>query len=151
MTSIRAFNESLPLLLLRARETALARFRPVLQAHGLTEQQWRVMRALREFGELTAAGIARHCVMLAPSVTRIVKRLSEDGVVEVRRSDEDQRELRIRLAQRGHDLIETIGPQSEAQYAVLQERLTPERMELLYDLLREFVAMDGRRHDEGDD
>jgi len=32
--------------LLKAREAAMERFRPMLREHGLTEQQWRVIRAL---------------------------------------------------------------------------------------------------------
>ncbi len=147
MTQIRRFSESLPMLLLRARETAMCRFRPVLHKHGLTEQQWRVMRALKEFGELTAAGVARECAMLAPSVTRILRKLAEEEIVSAERSPADQRELRVRLAPRGAELIDLIGPQSEQQYQLMQERLTPQRMALLYELLHEFVEMDGRRHD----
>ncbi|NAW23594.1 homoprotocatechuate degradation operon regulator HpaR, partial [Salmonella sp. gx-f9] len=35
-------RRNLPHLLLRARETLMARFRPILREHGITEQQWRV-------------------------------------------------------------------------------------------------------------
>ena len=35
--SLRDFRHSLPMELLRAREAAMARFRPVLREHGLTE------------------------------------------------------------------------------------------------------------------
>ncbi len=150
MTQIRRFSESLPMLLLRARETAMSRFRPVLHKHGLTEQQWRVMRALKEFDELTAAGVARECAMLAPSVTRILRKLADEGIVSAERSPADQRELRVRLAPRGAQMIELIGPQAEEQYRLMQERLTPQRMALLYELLHEFVQMDGRRYDSPD-
>ena len=40
------FSRSLPMALLRARESVMVRFRPMLRAHGLTEQQWRVLRAM---------------------------------------------------------------------------------------------------------
>ena len=43
---LRDFEQSLPMELLKAREAAMARFRPMLRSHGLTEQQWRVLRAL---------------------------------------------------------------------------------------------------------
>ena len=48
----RLSHRNLPLLLLQAREAVFARFRPLLNAVGLTEQQWRVVRALLDHGPL---------------------------------------------------------------------------------------------------
>jgi hypothetical protein len=42
----RSFARSLPMALLKAREAVMVRFRPSLRAHGLTEQQWRVLRIM---------------------------------------------------------------------------------------------------------
>ena len=39
-------HRNLPLLLLHAREGVIGQFRPILNAHGVTEQQWRIIRAL---------------------------------------------------------------------------------------------------------
>ncbi len=47
---MRAFSSSLPMALLRAREAVMRRFRPGLRDHGVTEQQWRVLRALAGLG-----------------------------------------------------------------------------------------------------
>ncbi len=44
----RETGRSLPIALLRARESLMARFRPMLAAHGFTEQQWRVLRIVGE-------------------------------------------------------------------------------------------------------
>lgn len=116
------------MLLLRARETTMARFRPILHAHGITEQQWRVLRALHDLGELTAARLAAECSILAPSMTRIVRKLTEHGLVGTRRSAKDQRELKVSLSGGGRRLIEEIGPQIEREYAKICERLGPERL-----------------------
>src|SRR5208283_3623306 len=43
---MREFSRSLPMSLLRAREAVMRHFRPSLRRHGLTEQQWRILRAL---------------------------------------------------------------------------------------------------------
>ena len=43
---MREFSRSLPMSLLRAREAVMRQFRPSLREHGLTEQQWRILRAL---------------------------------------------------------------------------------------------------------
>jgi hypothetical protein len=43
---LRDFSKSLPMALMRTREAVMKRFRPSLRDHALTEQQWRVLRAL---------------------------------------------------------------------------------------------------------
>jgi homoprotocatechuate degradation regulator HpaR len=144
MARIRRFNESLPMLLLRAREAAMGHFRPILKAHGLTEQQWRALRALDELGELTAAGLARECALLAPSMTRIIRHLSASGLVLVNRSREDQRELRLRISARGKRLVDRVGPEIECAYAKIQERMQPAHMSALYRELARFIARAGR-------
>ena len=48
---IRSFDKSLPMALLRTREAAMQHFRPLLAEHDLTEQQWRVLRALNAASE----------------------------------------------------------------------------------------------------
>jgi homoprotocatechuate degradation regulator HpaR len=132
MPTIRRFNESLPMLLLRARETAMARFRPVLHESGITEQQWRTLRALNELGELTAVRLSAECSILAPSMTRILRKLAEQSLVVTRRSKRDQRELEIKISAKGRRLVDRVGPQVERQYALLREQLHPERLESLY-------------------
>ena len=148
MAPPRKFNESLPMLLLRAREASLAYFRPSLQERGLTEQQWRVLRALKEHGELSGAGLSHACVILAPSMTRILRRLSAEGLVSSKRSRRDGRELKVRLTRAGERLIDEIAPISERQHALLRERLQPEKLEQLHSLLHDFVELDGE-HPKG--
>jgi homoprotocatechuate degradation regulator HpaR len=140
MTRIRRFSESLPMLLLRARETAMSHFRPILHAHGITEQQWRALRALDELGELTASALAAECAILAPSMTRIIRRLSADGLVLAARAKTDQRALRLRISARGKRLVDRIGPEVEQAYARLQERMQPAHWAALYRELERFVA-----------
>ena len=72
---IRSFKDSLPTQLLQAREAAMSRFRPMLRRHGLTEQRWRVIRAIHEHGEIDASELARRSFLLSPSLTRILKYL----------------------------------------------------------------------------
>lgn len=141
MASLRRFSESLPMLLLRARETAMARFRPILHANGITEQQWRTLRALDDLGELTAAGLASECAILAPSMTRILRKLSQDGFVLVRRSKADQRELEVRISAKGKRLVDRVGPQVEQEYARIRDKLKPDRLETLYRDLNQLIEL----------
>ena len=49
---MRPFEQSLPMALLRAREAVMRGFRRVLREHGLNEQEWRIIRALREVDQI---------------------------------------------------------------------------------------------------
>ena len=141
MTPIRRSSESLPMLLLRARETVMSRFRPILQDSSLTEQQFRVLRALNEMGELTAIGLANECVILAPSMTRILRKLSSDGLITVRKSGADKRVLRIRLAAKGVRRLEKVAPKFEEQYALIKKELRDEGLHVLYEHLRDLIRL----------
>jgi len=142
-TRIRRFSESLPMLLLKAREVAMDYFRPALHAQGITEQQWRVLRALNEVRETSASGLAAECLILAPSITRMLRKLAGSGLVAVRNSTTDRRELRVKLTRKGKRMIDVIGPLSERQYDLIRDRMHPERMALLYELLHDFIARKG--------
>ncbi len=129
------------MLLLRARETAMARFRPILHAHGLTEQQWRALRALHDLGELTAAGLAKECAILAPSMTRILRKLNEHGYVATLRSRLDHRELNVRITEKGQQVVDEVGPKVEEEYTRMCEQLPPERLSSLYRGLKDFIEL----------
>ena len=67
-----AFSKSLPMELLRAREAVMRRFRPELRNHGVTEQQWRILRAIAHAGPLEVSALADATCLLAPSLSRIL-------------------------------------------------------------------------------
>ena len=129
------------MLLLRARETAMARFRPILHANGITEQQWRALRALNDLGELTAAGLAKECSILAPSMTRILRKLGDEGLIVTRRSENDQRELKVKMSPKGKRLVAKVGPQVELEYSRIRDQLQPDRLAALYRELRQLIEL----------
>src|SRR5690606_29016261 len=49
---MREFSKSLPMSLLRAREAVMLRFRSSLRMFNITEQQWRILRALTSIREI---------------------------------------------------------------------------------------------------
>jgi homoprotocatechuate degradation regulator HpaR len=142
MAKLREFSESLPMLLLKAREQALRRFRPLLCDRGLTEQQWRVLRALQDIGPLTAAQLSKECGILAPSMTRIVRRLTDGKLVNTKRSKADQREVEISIAARGASVLESLGPRVEEQYAFIRDQLNPSEYMALTRALKRLIAIE---------
>jgi homoprotocatechuate degradation regulator HpaR len=137
---MREFDRSLPMSLLRAREAVMDRFRPVLREHGVTEQQWRVLRALAATGPIDAGGLAEICCLLRPSLTRILRDLLARGLIARHTNAEDQRVSEISITHLGEALIAEVGPHSERQYREIADLLGPADLERLYALLERLEA-----------
>ena len=76
---IRPFERSLPMQLMRAREAVMARFRPHLKARDLSDQQWRIIRALSETDALAIAELSARCCIHPASLSRMLPALEQDG------------------------------------------------------------------------
>ena len=135
---LRDFEHSLPMELLKAREAAMARFRPMLRDHGLTEQQWRVIRALADYDRIDASELARRSFLLAPSLTRILQHLESEKLVKRLSDANDQRRSVLTLTARGRKVFAEVAPDSAALYEDIESRFGSERLSLLYELLEEF-------------
>ena len=133
-------NETLPLLLLKARENSIAMVRPVLQQFGLTEQQWRVIRTLLREGEMNAQDLAMESCILSPSLSRILTRLDSDGIILRKTDSQDQRALIIRLSAKGKRLHDRIAPKVDQQYKVLSQNVGKDTIHDLVGLLQTFSA-----------
>ena len=134
MPSSRA---SLTLTLLQAREAAMSFFRPLLNLHGLTEQQWRVIRILCQEGEMEINRLADFSCVLKPSMSGILTRLERDGFTRRRKSPEDQRRVLISLTDNGEQLFLSMRDEMESNYLTIQERFGEEKLSQLLDLLNE--------------
>lgn len=134
---MRAFSKSLPMELLRAREAVMRRFRPALRSHGVTEQQWRILRALAHAGPLEVSELARATCLLAPSLSRILPDMEGRQLISRRQADSDLRRSIISLERKGLRLIATHAPSSEEIYEVIARAFGMERLTQLFTLLGE--------------
>lgn len=133
---------NLPLLLLRARESVLAHFRPILTHYGLTEQQWRVMRALSEQEELEPWQICEACQILSPSLAGVLARMEDVGLVERRRVPEDQRRVLVRLTEHSQSLVLQIAPLIEAQYHLIEQAIGKDMLDNIYATLDRLLVFE---------
>lgn len=134
---IRHFSRSLPMSLLRARESVMRHFRASLRRFGITEQQWRVLRALNSQTSLEVTELAEATFLLGPSLSRILKDLDERGLILRRTSASDHRRGIISISPQGLELIERAGVESEAIYSEITRRYGSERLAELQSLLRQ--------------
>lgn len=139
--SMRPFERSLPMQLMLAREAVMQRFRPHLNARGLTDQQWRIIRALNEVEAVEIADLGRVCCLHAASLSRILPKLEEDGLTARRNSKNDQRRVIVSLTAKGRRLFDEVAPESEAIYAALAREIGPARLDQIYSLLDEVIGI----------
>ncbi len=140
---MRSFDESLPMALLAARETAMQLFRPMLAAHELTEQQWRVLRALSASESPIEVGpLAERTTLLAPSLSRILTNLESRDLITREPVATDQRRANIALTPAGHDLVRRVAPSSEARYNLIEEQFGAARLHQLLRELHDLAALD---------
>jgi homoprotocatechuate degradation regulator HpaR len=137
---MRPFSESLPMALLRAREAVMCLFRPGLRKHGVTEQQWRILRALAHRGPLEVTELAEATFLLPPSLSRILPDLEKRDLVSRRQLDTDLRRNVVSLEPKGLKLIAAHAPYSEEMYTEIAKRFGAERTEQLIGLLQELEA-----------
>lgn len=128
----RIFGRSLPMSLLRARETVVQRFRPMLRRHGLNDQQWRVLRVLAERTEVTATDLAAEAAVLSPSLSRILPVLEARGLLRRKTGTTDQRHSLITLEPSGRDLFEQVAMDFELIYAQMARDFGQERLARLH-------------------
>jgi homoprotocatechuate degradation regulator HpaR len=137
---MRPFSESLPMALLRSREAVMRLFRPGLREHGVTEQQWRILRALAHSGPMEVTELAEATFLLAPSLSRILPDLEKRGLIVRGQVDTDLRRSVVSLDPRGLRLIAAHAPFSEAMYAKIARRFGAQRTGRLLELLQELEA-----------
>src|SRR5438477_1119145 len=94
---MRDFSRSLPMALLRAREQVMRHFRPSLRAHGLTEQQWRILRALAAADDIEVTELARLAYLLGPSLSRILRDLEDRRLIRRRSVKADLRRSMVSI------------------------------------------------------
>ncbi len=110
-------------------------FRPNLRAHKLTEQQWRILRALAASGEVEVTELARLAYLLGPSLTRILRDLEARRLIARKLVKADLRRSSVAITAKGLHLIEAVAPSSEAIYAEMTRRYGASELTRLQDML----------------
>ncbi len=128
-------SRSLPIALIRAREGVMAPIREMLSETGITEQQWRVLRVLSEFGSQDTSTLADRASLLFPSLTRIVTTLRKKGLITQTRDDHDRRRQLIEITLEGQKIIDDHAATGADIVREFQRVLGEENYETLLDLL----------------
>lgn len=133
--SIALRHRNLPQLMLQAREALMAQFRPILNENGVTEQQWRIVRALLLKGPLEPRQLCELCQISSPSITGVLLRMEEAGWVKRERMVDDQRRVSVSITARSRQLGKRMIPAIEERYAGIEKMVGVEPLQQAYDVL----------------
>jgi homoprotocatechuate degradation regulator HpaR len=147
MTANTAFaHRNLPRLLLEAREAVMLHTRPSLREHGLSDQQWRVLRVLGEHahepGGVETGRVATEAFLLGPSLTGVLTRMARDGLIERQRCPQDARRTVVRATPAGLAKVQALSQTIEAHYTWMAQHLGPTQLTALYHLLDQLIALE---------
>src|SRR6201990_2380006 len=132
---MREFSRSLPMSLPRAREPLMRHSRPSLRRHDLTEQQWRILRALSATDAIEVTELARTAFLLGPSLSRILRDLEARKLIERKTAKTDLRRGVVSISEKGVKLMEMVAPSSEAIYAAITKRYGAKKLAELQEML----------------
>jgi homoprotocatechuate degradation regulator HpaR len=138
--TLSTHRRHLALELLASRERFMQHFRPLLTHHSLTEQQWRVMRALAANGDMEPGELTKRCVILKPSLTGILSRMEQLGWIERAAHPGDQRRSVVRLSAAGRALHRKVSRDVEVTYSRIVHAIGQEEVEALQNALDRFNA-----------
>jgi homoprotocatechuate degradation regulator HpaR len=135
-------HRNLPRLLLQAREAVMAHNRPRLREHGLSDQQWRVLRVLGEHGTVETGRVAREAFILGPSLTGVLARMERDGLIQRERDPADQRRTVVAATAKGRRMVDRLSQAVETHYQFMEQSLGKAKLEQLYALLDELIELE---------
>ena len=134
-TKLPSTTRLLPIALIRAREGVMPPIREMLAETGITEQQWRVLRVLAEYGPQNSSTLASRASLLFPSLTRIARTMQQKGLITLSRDDEDRRRQTIAITDVGQKIIDDKVDQAAQIVEGFKRRLGEDKYEELLDML----------------
>ncbi len=117
----------------------MTRFRPFLNANGITEQQWRIIRSLYENGKMEPRTLSNVCQISGPSISGMLTRMEEQGMVERVRMESDQRRMLVSLTPKSRALVRKIMPKIDLNYGLLEEEIGIEVMNDVYRVIDQLL------------
>ena len=112
-------DDQLCFALYAASRAVTARYRPMLDAIGLTYPQYLVMMLLWEKDHQTVGQLGARLALDSGTLSPLLKRLTAAGLVTRHRRVEDERSVSISLTEQGRALRERALPISEAMIGAI--------------------------------
>ncbi len=136
-----ALEQQLCFALYSASRAVTARYRPLLDELGLTYPQYLVLLALYERDGRTVKELGEELRLDSGTLSPLLKRMESAGVISRVRSADDERSVRVALAERGRELRERVAAVPSGLFAGTE--VTVEEIADLRARLQDFLARIG--------
>lgn len=134
-------DDYLPALLTRANELVSGGLQRMLDAHGLTMTEWRMLAALASGEPMSVGRLAEISAMKQPTVTRLLDRMEERGHVHRVGSAGDRRVTLVRATPAGTQLAARLIPLALAHERRVLDSLGSEQAARLKAALQQLIAL----------
>jgi homoprotocatechuate degradation regulator HpaR len=128
----------------------MSRFRPVLNQHGVTEQQWRILRVLLDEDGLEPRQLCERCLISSPSIAGVLMRMEEAGLIQRERMEHDQRRVKVSVTAATKKLGKSIAPIIEREYLELEKKVGVKQLQQVYDTLDALLQNLDSHEENGD-
>lgn len=122
--------------LLRLREGMKSHFRSILKTHDMTDQNWRILKVVVDYGPIEVTQISRAAVIPPASLSRILPKMEAAALVARSSNPDDMRRTMIESTAKGRALHAAITPRMRDAYIKVASVLDA-------DLLRQLEAIVG--------
>jgi DNA-binding MarR family transcriptional regulator len=123
-----------------AEQVSLATAQVYRERFALTRDEWRVLAALADQGEVRTADVKDRTTLDKMQVSRALARLEGEGLVARSPDPDDGRAWRVRLLPAGMALYRKIVPMVQAREQYLLSDLSPQEQEVLSAALEKVGA-----------
>lgn len=131
-------NNQLCFPLYAASREVIKKYKPFLDEVDLTYTQYITMMVLWEEKTVTAKELGEKLYLDSGTLTPLLKKLENKGLLTRKRSEEDERNLIVSLTKKGDELKEqaVMIPQKMGQCLTLDQNEIKELYRILYKLLK---------------
>ncbi|MEL7099421.1 MAG: MarR family transcriptional regulator [Pseudomonadota bacterium] len=107
---------------------------------GLTLSRWRILALVGAAGQTRLSDLARAAALDKGLLSRNLKVMVADGLIDAQQDDIDQRVHLLSLTQAGRSLFESTLPRMQERQAKLRASLAPDELTTLYAALEKLEA-----------
>ena len=140
--AIKELSHSLPMMLYKALDTIMPKFRIIFKEFGITEPQARILRILWQYKTIALNEVSALSLITPPSLVGVVDRMELNGLVERSNSSTDRRKTILKLTEKGEKLESKILPKVERVYEKIESSLTKKDLDKTLHLLNKISLID---------
>lgn len=126
-------------LLARASHQASRQFHKTVRAHGLRVPEWRVLACLCD-GPATIGDLAEKTLIQQPTLTKIVDRMADTGLLSRRPHAHDGRKVLVAITKTGRGKAEALIAEARRHEDHVLDRYEPGEADALKRALHDLIA-----------